>query len=267
MTTPEFDPARSRQPFSPLSEGLPDSDDILAGGSGTVIVEPSRGPRPVKRVDPPGHGRQSPEVEAALRQAHLLRARGDLAGAESEVREAIAKDAASSAAYEALGDLQLQAGESAAAAESYRRAQSCGAGPAIESKIGRATLQSGRAETDMLREIPLTRGRPVLGYIASALIPGLGIALAGEYIPAAISFIGWAGTLGLMLTIPSTRALVESSMGGARGLSVGASSGGGQFLFLLLGLANIGFWIYSLVETGRIVRGGNAGSGNAQKKA
>ncbi len=253
MSTPEPNPAP--KPTGALSEGLPDPDDILAGGSGTVILEPSRNAQPIKRVDPAGHGRQSPEVEAALRQAGLLRARGDLAGAEREARQAIAGDSASSAAYELLGDLQMQAGQSIAAAESYRRAQSCGAGAAIESKIARATLQSGKADADMLREIPLTRGRPVLGYIASALVPGLGIALAGEYVPAAISFVGWAATLGLMLAIPSVRTILESSMGGGRGLSVGASSGGGQFLFLLLGLANIGFWIYSLVVTGRIARG------------
>ena len=260
MSTPEPNPAQ--KPTSPLSEGFPDPDDILAGGSGTVILEPSRNIRPMKRVDPLGHGRQSPEVEAALRQAGLLRARGDLAGAEREARQAIAMDSASSAAYEALGDLQMQAGQSLAAAESYRRAQSCGAGVAIESKIARATLQSSKADADMLREIPLTRGRPVLGYIASALVPGLGIALAGEYVPAAISFVGWAGTLGLMLAIPSVRAIVESSMGGGHSLSVGASAGsGGQFLALLLGVANIGFWIYSLVVTGRLARAGSSGGG------
>jgi tetratricopeptide (TPR) repeat protein len=226
-------PSRDRRP---LAEELPDEQIIVEPEPG----QPSQASGP--RADDPAAALR---IEAGLRQANLLRIREDLPGAIRHLRQVLETDSQSGAAHEMLGDLLFQAGRLDKALESFRQAQSCGASPAVEAKIARTLVKSHSAKTGIADDT-LVRGRGGIAITASVLIPGLGLALAGQMRAAAISFLGWLITLCLLLAIPSTRGMIESPAALTR------MSPGGLFLGLTLGIANMGFYVYSLIETARV---------------
>ena len=232
----------------PLAEELP-ADERPAQKSGAAPAARVSG----QQVAP---ARLTAQGESALRTANLLRVRGDVSGAVSALKAALATDPASGSVHEMLGDLYAQMKDPARALDSYRRAQSCGAGASIDAKIGRLLVQD-KAATTGLAEPALVRGRGAVSIVASALIPGLGIALAGDMRSAAVAFGGWLLTLCLIVVLPPTHALL-TSFGGRL---AAAPSPAVVVLFLALGLANLGFYVYSLVVTVRVSKpGDNEGS-------
>ena len=64
-------------------------------------------------------GRDSAMLRLTLGEAHARQ--GDAAAAETHLRQALVLDPGYSAAWRALGRLQLKAGEEAAAAETFRQ--------------------------------------------------------------------------------------------------------------------------------------------------
>jgi hypothetical protein len=225
----------------PLAESLPVDDDLTAR-------RPAQQERPTPSFAPPADPAQRAAVDAALRQANLARVRGNFEQAERDARRALDADPTAGAAHEVLGDILLQRDETKSALASYRRAQSCGAGASVEGKIARLLLKS-QPDTSM-SNAPLMRGQGPLGMVASALIPGLGVALAGETTSAAVCFFGWILSLALLFAIPGCRSVI-AGFAGQGGPSPG---GGAEVLTLVLAIVNIGFWVYSLMETARVNR-------------
>jgi tetratricopeptide (TPR) repeat protein len=217
----------------PLAEQLPDDPPVVQAARRVSHAAPAN----------------SKEVEDLLRQANLLRVRGDLAGAVRELRKAVEINPSAGAVHEMLGDILIKAGDAAQALESYLAAQSNGGGPALEAKIARIIVKrdAGRSSSG---DEALIRGSGALPIVASALVPGVGLILTGETRSASISLIGWLATLGLMLGVPAIREALPYPIGGG----MAHTSSGASFLALFLGLANLGFYVYSLVETARVAK-------------
>jgi hypothetical protein len=227
------------QPRPPLAESLPPEDDLLA--------EPVK---PAPRIPAQGKRAQfqnEPEVDAAIRQSGLDRVRGDKMKAEQTLREALTRFPASGALHEALGDILAERGSATDALANYRRAQSCGAGAGIESKIARIALKQD-PHMGGLNDNIVERGTGPVAIVASCLIPGLGLALAGDYRNAGITFGGWLIANALILVIPPLRDVYEAMRGHA------VASAGATFWFILLTLIWIAFWTYSIILTAQVAK-------------
>ncbi len=227
----------SRNP-PPLAESLPESSN-----TGAVAPKPASSRRPERSAP-------SPALDAKLRQANLLRVRGDIPGALKELAEALEIDGADVSVLEMSGDLLMQLGLTDDALARFRKAQELGAGASVEAKIARILYQQkSTAGGRSIDDAPLIRGQGCLAIAASLLIPGLGLAISGEFARAAIAFFGCILPVALMFAIPASRDAVEATTG--RGP---AASPVGQFLVVFLGLVNLAFYIYSVAETARLTR-------------
>ncbi len=228
---------RPNRDIAPLAESLPDDDLVIPHVSKAVPGKTMQGHRTQFQNDP--------EVDAVLRQYSLERVRGDKYKAEKMLRDALTLHPTAGALHESLGDLLAERGQSKEAISCYRRAQSCGGGPAIESKIGRIALKQDTHLGGLTGNI-VEHGAGPVAIIASALIPGLGLALVGDFQNAAITFGGWIIPIALMSVIPQMNNAFQAMRGKA------IAPPWETFVFIFIGLISTAFWAYSLYLTAQV---------------
>jgi tetratricopeptide (TPR) repeat protein len=196
------------------------------------------------------------EAQQRIREANLLRMRGQLAAAERELMRAIELSPSDAQAFEMLGDIQRQAGRSADALGSYTRASELPAAPgsraALESKMARMALERDQGSFGSLENAALLSGNVVLPLVSSAVMPGVGQMLMGRYVRGGIVFVVWVTSLILAFTLPQTRDVIDSIKAQLNG--VPQVSSGHLMLTLLLLLINVATWIYGMVDAAIMAR-------------
>lgn len=235
-------PKRSTPP--PLAESLPES-------------EPEPTPRPAPRPQarpgaiPGPAGPAKVEAEQRIREANLLRMRGQVAAAERELMRAIELSPGDAQAFEMLGDVQRQAGRAADALKSYTRASELPAAPgtraSLESKMARMALESNRGAVGAIGNAALLSGNAAIPVVSSAVMPGVGQMISGRTILGVIIFLAWVTSLILIFELPASRNAIADVMNQIRG-GPPPSVGAGAILLLVLCLINVGTWLYSVVD-------------------
>jgi hypothetical protein len=226
----------SEQPKNPLAESLPEEDDLTQPG-----FRPSKRQTGSHRVQ----FQNDPEVDTILGQFSLERVRGDKFKAEKILRDGLIQHPTAGALHESLGDILAERGNVQDSIASYRRAQSCGGGAAIESKIARIALKQDGLSAGLTGNI-VEQGAGPVAMVASALIPGLGLALAGDFRNAGITFGGWLVATALTL-LPHVRDVYMSLKDHAITPLPWAT-----FIFIILQLIATAFWGYSLMLTAQV---------------
>ena len=136
---------------------------LLAGGAGGAWVLTHRG--------------------SPMDNARALEAKGDLRGAQIELRNAVKDDPSNAAARAALARLQLQAGDPIAAEREVRAARELGSSEDLTTPVLAQALLAQQRFADVLREIPAANPNP---NAASANLVSRGIAqMALQDLPAA----------------------------------------------------------------------------------
>jgi len=136
---------------------------LLAGGAGGAWVYTHRG--------------------APMDNARALEAKGDLRGAQIELRNAVKAEPGNAEARAALARLQLQSGDPIAAEREVRAARELGSSEAVTTPVLAQALLAQQRFADVLREIPATASNP---NAASAYLVARGIAqMALQDLPAA----------------------------------------------------------------------------------
>lgn len=200
--------------------------------------------------------RQNQEkLDALLREANVLRLRGQLAEAEARCRAVLELAPADTNALEMLGDLQRGRGQLTEASELYQRALAAAPQrPALEKKFAEVTLEL--AEQQRLRDTaalmlanPAAREQQrrnvFVACLWSAFFPGLGQFYNREPVKGTLLVIAslvclWVGSsdlLRMFLTMATTRPSGEVNSFGA--------------WFGLLGLV---LWLYSVIDAVVVAR-------------
>jgi tetratricopeptide (TPR) repeat protein len=188
-------------------------------------------------------------AESMLREAHVLRMRGQFAEAETKVRAALEVHPESVTGLEMLGDLLAEKGAREEAAAQYRRAMELAPGrAALEEKHARLALEMGeqqhqRAVAEMLLQNPRALGNqprrrnPIVAFLLSGLWPGFGQLYNQEY---------WKGLLmagGGLLTVLLGGDALFRMLFAFTGSRVTPSASGTVF-----GVIFTCLWIYSLID-------------------
>lgn len=172
-------------------------------------------PRPPVRPIPPRRDYAAEEAAARrLTDAQILLRRGQAAEAEQAVQALLAERPADLAALELLGDVQAGRGEWDAAGASY---QAAGGRASAEAKFARLTLR--RAEEQRREKLGVAyaasdtalvgRGDAQAGkrgawwgVLGSAICPGLGQIVGGQYVKGGILAGVFVLCLGLFTLLP-----------------------------------------------------------------
>jgi TM2 domain-containing membrane protein YozV len=200
------------------------------------------------------------KLDALLREANVLRLRGQLAEAESRCRAALEVAPADATALEMLADLERGRGKLAEASRLYQSALTAAPDrPSLEKKFAEVTLEL--AEQQRLRDTaalvlahppaPEQQRRNVMfALLLSAFFPGLGQFYNRQPVKGGLLAVGalicfWVGALSflrLFLTLATTRPSGEV--------------GGVETWFGVLGLV---LWLYSVIDA--VVTAQKRGSG------
>lgn len=168
-----------------------------------AIPTPPTVPTPVGAIPPASSTPPSPPVELGeaerrqieqwLREAHMLRVRGQWAGAMGVVRRVLALDPNEAGALEMLGDLHAEHGDMEEALAAYRQAVGDGVPSSLlEEKMARAVVLQEETERARLAEqfalqpsaspVDLKRRRSIILLIASVVMFGLLILASGIFL-------------------------------------------------------------------------------------
>lgn len=232
----------------PLAESLPEQD---------VPAAPIR--RPARTAQTPGGRADAEDLTRRLTLASIQFRRGQTQQAKQELDTLLAFYPQSAQAYELQGDLLASEGNAAGAQEAYEAALRCEPGRVTaESKMARLTLRKTEetrraelgvayagAETPSFAAANPDSGRNLMkAVIASAIFPGLGQIVQGEFIKGLI-IVGATIIVSLVwFTLPDFRAVL-------RLLShpqVIPSNLGTGFGTMACGTIGTVLWLYSLVD-------------------
>jgi tetratricopeptide (TPR) repeat protein len=200
------------------------------------------------------------KLDTLLREANVLRLRGQFAEAEARCRAALELAPTDPTALEMMGDLERGRGQLAEAAKRYQSAlASSPQRPSVEKKFAEVTLELAErqrlrdAATLMLahpRSAEQQRRNVMLAFILSGLFPGLGQFYNREPMKGTLLVLGalvclWVGLqslLRLFLTVVTTRPAGQ----------VGSM----EAWFGVLGVV---LWLYSVIDA--VVTAQKRGSG------
>lgn len=145
----------------------------------------------------PGYDRER-ELERLLATANLHRLRGQLLEAEETCRKALEVDPKDVSIREMLGDVLYDAGKLDAASNEYRAALELAPGKAsLETKFAKVTLEIAEREREkaLAKDVLLNPQKytvpernPLIAFVWSAIVPGLGQFYNGEIIKAGVIF-------------------------------------------------------------------------------
>jgi tetratricopeptide (TPR) repeat protein len=190
-------------------------------------------------------------VELALREAHVLRMRGQFAEAEARCREALEVEPENLGGIEMLADLLHDRGLLTEARDLYLRALEIQPGRAsAETNLARVTLEV--AERDQERAVAealvlggaISKGerkrRVTISLLLSLLFAGAGQLYNGEYVKGGI--LAAAGMAGLVL---GGTELVRLALGLMGARTPGPPISEWQ---ALIGIAGLAAWLYGLID-------------------
>jgi len=198
-------------------------------------------------------------IEPLLADANRLRARGDYEAAEKRCRQALTMAPGKWEIHELLGDILYQQRRGEEAIGHYRLARAANPHrPALEDKIGRASLLVAEAELMRLRAQELLRGkreviprRPAVAALLSLVVPGFGQLYNREHLKGAIIVCLW-----LLLTLGAAGAALGSLHGTVRSPQAGAGQLALGALFTVFfsrpavwwTLLSIAAWLYAITD-------------------
>ena len=202
-------------------------------------------------------------VEQYLRDAHIMRMRGQWAGAETLARKALEIDADDPMGIEMLGDLLTGKGDLEGALSQYRAAlEKQPTKVALEEKIARLVLQQSeeereKLEAQLLLDSPLkqqeAKRNATMAILLSLFWPGLGQLLVyRQWVKGGI--LAGTGLITLGFGMTELFKVFAAIAGAGRSLDSRPND-----LLAVLGLLGILVWIYSLLDA--------AGGGKKKKKA
>lgn len=239
------DPSSPQGPTPPpLAESLPEAEPARPAARPPAPRPP--GPRPAPAAPAP----VSQEAQQRIREANLLRMRGQLPAAERELMRAIELAPTDAQAFEMLGDIQRQAGRAADALTSYTRAAELPAAPgtraSLESKMARMALERDRAAAGQIESGALMRDNVLVTVVGSAVMPGAGQMIGGRPVRGVVIFLAWLASLVLIAVLPQTRELIaglKSEMSGGQPAPIGDA----LFVIVLL-VINVAVWLFGMIE-------------------
>jgi tetratricopeptide (TPR) repeat protein len=142
---------------------------------------------------------QEAEAEKHLRQANLLRMRGELKQSLEELVKAIDANPYDPAPHSLSADILRNVGRPDDAVKEYEIAKELSAPgaaqAAIEAKLARLVIEQNELNGGDVNALgisppPLYRSG-ISTVIASAIVPGLGQMIVGQHVKAALLFLAW----------------------------------------------------------------------------
>lgn len=243
--------ARQKQPAPdprrvPLAEELPDA-----------ATEPVTPPR-IQRVAKPARRMDPEDLTRRLTAANIQHRRGQSDLARQQIEEALSEYPHSASAHELYGDILQALSRNSAATEAYEAA--------IREEPGRVTAEAKLARLTLRDNEDRTRAKVGVAYageerpafatqtadgaggrfspaLASAVIPGLGQVLRGEYVKGIALAVIYLVTILIWAALPDARQMLGSALH-VRGTAA-AGPGIGT---LLTSAAGFGVWLYSIVD-------------------
>ncbi len=208
-------------------------------------------PRPLRPPPPRRDYAGEEEAGRRLMDVQIQLRRGQVVEAEQGVRTLLAERPSDPAALELLGDIQAGRGEWDAAGASYQAAKGRAS---AESKFAKLTLR--RAEDQRRAKLGVAyaasdaslvgqgnteggRRGSVWAIVGSAICPGLGQIVGGQYVKGGILVAVFVLCLGLFTLLPH---------GAGRGSYFGPA-------FWLLSAVATGDWLYAVVDAVRVSSG------------
>ena len=191
------------------------------------------------------------QVESLLRQAHVVRLRGQGGAAESLVRRALALSPEDPTGIEMLADIHADKGEYESALELYRSGLALRPGAkTLEEKIGRTVLRVAEDERERLAaqfmlSSPVSRKErqrnATVATLLSLLCPGVGQLFTGQQLKGGILLV--VGVMALFLGVPDLFKMALIVAGGKlpRGESVNQP-------YAALGVLGMLIWIYGMLD-------------------
>lgn len=186
-------------------------------------------------------------VEELLRDAHILRMRGQWAAAEDKCRQALELDPDDLMGREMLGDLLAEKGSLDGALEAYRAAfEKQPEKAALEQKLARIVLLKGEEEHERLQAqlfLSAPKGKSsrqrsgAIAVLLSMVCPGAGQIFNGQHVKGGILLGAW------LLTIFGWGEALKLVLGFA-GVHRGEANGPLAFL----GLLSLLIWLYGLLD-------------------
>ncbi|HEX5323180.1 MAG TPA: hypothetical protein VFW40_05285 [Capsulimonadaceae bacterium] len=236
----------------PLAESLPDAESV---------APPTPAPRAARPRTQPAIAPPNEEAQKFVRDANLLRMRGQFVPAVQAMQSAIRLAPNDPEAVELLGDIQKQAGRLQDALAAYTRAAELQSAPGrratIEAKMARIVLERDKAAIGQLQHTSLGQGNVLTTVVLSAVVPGLGQILAGQTWRGAIILATWAITLIIVLLLPQTKIVFDGLFSELRG---GPPAPAGDALKVLaVLLVNVAIWIFAMIDAAATARRASGG--------
>jgi len=241
---------------------------------------PEASPEPIARPRVPrsaGHSRHldTEDLTRRMTAANIQYRRGQTDLARQQIEEALAEFPQSASVHELYGDILQSLSRNTEAAEAYEAAIRLEPGRVTaEAKLARLTLKDNEDRTRAKVGVAYAGAeRPVFATqtaagaggrfspaIASAVIPGLGQVLRGEYVKGGVLAVVYVATILIWASLPDARQMLSSALH-VRG-SIPAGPGIGTVIASLVGF---GVWLYAILDAKRAPAAQTGDTGSSRR--